>query len=81
MSKRGARTGPPPVRPGDVIEVDKGGGKNFTPETVTRVVGSRICFTHRRSGTEAYVYARSFGRIWRLPINSEEEQCPNQSKP
>lgn len=74
MPDRGARTGPPPVEPGDIIEVDKGGGKNFSPETVTRVENTRIYFLHRPSGTEAYVYARSFGRIWRLPIKPSEEE-------
>ena len=70
---RGKRTGPPPVDLGDVIEVDKGGGRNFKPEKITRICGSRIYFKHRLSGTEAYVYARSFGRIWRLPMKRTDE--------
>jgi hypothetical protein len=68
---RGKRTGPPPVKPGDIIEVDKGGGMKFQPYTVTRIVGSRIYFKSR--DWEAYVYARSFGRIWRLPIKTQED--------
>lgn len=70
--KRGARTPPPPVQPGDIIEVDKGGGKNFSPQTVTRLVGSRIYF--KQGNWEPYVYERSFGRIWRLPIKGVSDE-------
>lgn len=68
---RGKRTGSPPVKPGDIIEVDKGGRQRFEPRTVTRIAGSRIYFGFRQ--WEAYVYARSFGRIWRLPIKKGDE--------
>ena len=63
-------TGPPPVEPGDIIEVDKGGGRKFAPRTVTRLAGSRIYFQFDR--WESYVYARSYGRIWRLPIEGTD---------
>jgi hypothetical protein len=66
MPKRGKRTGPPPVKVGDTILVDG------NPRVVTRLVGSRIYWKHR-GGWDCYVYARSFGNRWRLPIKAANE--------